>query len=245
MSIRTGALAGAVVLAAALAGVATSQQKPPSPVAATQVDLPRSRSDNAALGQARQDPLAARLRGVLGQDPASARVLTVADASPVPVLAPADPALLRTARLFTGDRHYMLVVQRGDDVIEIYGATKAFQSPLSTPPPGQAPPTGAPTAAGPTVNRPTTSAAGVAAGPRIRPARIPTTAARAAAQAQTRGLTNLRTERTEYGVDVTFNRFGAAYNVSFICDGPGAAGCTEPEAVAFASTLQLIGGGAS
>ncbi|MGZ9099536.1 MAG: hypothetical protein ACXW3O_07530 [Brevundimonas sp.] len=244
MSIRTGALAGAVVLAAALAGVATSQQKPPSPVAATQVDLPRSRSDNAAVGQARQDPLAARLRGVLGQDPASARVLTVADASPVPVLAPADPALLRTARLFTGDRHYMLVVQRGDDVIEIYGATKAFQSPLS-PPAGQAPPTAAPTTAAPTVNRPTTSTADAAGGPRIRAARIPTTAARAAAQAQTRGLTNLRTERTEYGVDVTFNRFGAAYNASFICDGPGAAGCTEPEAVAFASTLQLIGGGAS
>ncbi|MDP2764399.1 MAG: hypothetical protein Q8O54_06140, partial [Brevundimonas sp.] len=138
MTIRTSALMGGAILAAALAGVATSQTQPPSPVAATQVDLPRSRSDAAALGQARQDPLAARLRGVLSQDPASARVLTVANASPVPVLVPADPALLRTARIFTGDRHYMLVVQRGDDVIEIYGATKAFRSPLSAPA-GQAP----------------------------------------------------------------------------------------------------------
>lgn len=235
MSIRSLSVSGAVVVAAALAGVATSQTQPPSPVAATQVDLPRSRSDNAALAQARQDPLAARLRGVLGQDPASARVLSVADASPVPVLAPADPNLLRTARIFTGDRHYMMVVQRGDDVIEIYGATKAFRSPLSAPAatPGSA------------ANRPTTPAAGGAQGPRILAARIPDTAARAAAQAQTRGLTNIRTERTEYGVDVTFSRFGAAYNVSFICDGPGVAGCTEPEAVAFASTLQLLGGGAS
>ena len=243
MSVRTHALAGGVILAAALAGIATSQQQAPSPVAATQVDLPRSRSDNAALGQARQDPLAARLRGVLSQDPASARVLAVADASPAPVLAPADPALLRTARIFTGDRHYMLVVQRGDDVIEIYGATKAFRSPLSAPA-GQAPPTAAPTPGAASANRPTTATAGKAQGPRILAARIPTTAARAAAQAQARGLTNVRTERTEYGVDVTFNRFGAAYNVSFICDGPGAAGCTEPEAVAFVATLQLIGGGA-
>lgn len=243
MSIRSVTLSGAVVVAAAFAGVATSQTQPPSPVAATQVDLPRSSTDSAALGQARQDPLAARLRGVLGQDPASARVLAVADASPVPVLAPADPALLRTARIFTGDRHYMLVVQRGDDVIEIYGATKAFRSPLSAPA-GQAPAAPAATTAL-TANRSTTSAAGGAPGPRILAARIPSTAARAAAQAQTRGLTNLRTERTEYGVDVTFNRFGAAYNVSFICDGPGAAGCTEPEAVTFASTLQLIGGGLS
>lgn len=244
MSIRSVTLSGAVILTAAFAGVATSQTQQPLPVAATQIDLPRSRSDIAALAQARQDPLAARLRGVLGQDRASARVLSVADASSVPVLAPADPALLRTARIFTGDRHYMLVVQRGDDVIEIYGATKAFRSPLSGVSP-QAPPTAAPGTAAPTVNRPTAAAAAAPRGPRILAARIPNTAARAAAQAQARGLTNLRTERTEYGVDVTFNRFGAAYNVSFICEGPGAAGCAEPEAIAFASTLQLIGGGGS
>jgi hypothetical protein len=242
MSIRTAALAGGVVLAAALAGVATSQTQPPSPVAATQIDLPRSRADIAALGQARQDPLATRLRGVLGQDPASARVLAVADASPVPVLAPADPALLRTARIFTGDRHYMLVVQRGEQVIEIYGATKAFQSPLA-PPEGQTAPAATQTTTSPAANRPAASTAGVPQGPRILAARIPNPAARAAALAQAQGLTNLRTERTEYGVDVTFNRFGAAYNLSFICNGPGAAGCTEPEAIAFAATLQLVGGG--
>ncbi|WP_332679132.1 hypothetical protein, partial [Brevundimonas sp.] len=83
------------------------------------------------------------------------------------------------------------------------------------------------------------------AGPRIAAARVAPAASRAAVQAQAEGLTNVRTERTEYGVDVTFSRFGAAYNVSFICEGPGAAGCTEAEAVVFASTLQLLGGGAS
>lgn len=244
MDIRTAAVVAGVILAAALAGVATSQQPPPSAVAAAQVDLPRSRADNAALAAAQKEPLAARLRGVLSQDPASARVLAVADASPVPVLAPADPALLRTARIFTGDRHYMLVVQRGAQIIEIYGATKAFQSPIAPAP--QQPPPGTPTAGTLTAVRPSAPASMVTrAGPRIAAARIPPVAARAAAQARIEGLTNVRTERTEYGIDVTFSRFGAAYNVSFICEGPGAAGCTEPEAIAFASTLQLIGGGAS
>lgn len=243
MNIRTGAFAGGIIVAAAIAGAATSQQQPPSPVAAAQVDLPRSRADNAALAAAQKEPLTARLRGVLSQDPASRRVLEVADDSPVPVLVPADPNLLRTARIFTGDRHYMLVVQRGDQIIEIYGATKAFQSPIAPAQPQQPPANAAGTL---TAVRPAAPASTLArAGPRIAPARVPPVAARAAAQAQTEGLTNVRTERTEYGVDVTFSRFGAAYNVSFICEGPGAAGCTEAEAVAFASALQLIGGAAS
>lgn len=243
MNIRAGAFAGGVILAAAIAGAATSQQQPPSPVAAAQVDLPRSRADNAALGAAQKEPLTARLRGVLSQDPASQRVLAVADASPVPVLAPADPALLRTARIFTGDRHYMLVVQRGEQIIEIYGATKAFQSPIAPAP--QQPPARPPVAGTLTAVRPTAPTTLTRAGPRIAAARVAPAAARAAVAAQAEGLTNVRTERTEYGIDVTFSRFGAAYNVSFICEGPGAAGCTEAEAVAFASTLQLLGGGAS
>lgn len=244
MNIRTEAVVSGVILAAVLAGVATSQQPPPSPVAATQVDLPRSRADNAALATAQKEPLAARLRGVLNQDPTSLRVLAVADASPVPVLAPADPNLLRTARIFTGDRHYMLVVQRGEQIIEIYGATKAFQSPIA-PRPQPQPPSRVPNADVAAARQTVPTAAIARAGPSVLAARIPPAASRAAVQARTEGLTNIRTERTEYGVDVTFSRFGAAYNVSFICEGPGAAGCTEPEAIAFASTLQLIGGGAS
>ena len=244
MNIRTGALAGGLIMAAAIAGVATSQQPPPSPVAAAQIDLAQTRADTAALATARKEPLAARLRGVLSQDPVSVRVLAVAEASPVPVLAPADPNLLRTARIFTGDRHYMLVVQRGEQIIEIYGSTKAFQSPI-TPTAPQPPPSRVPTTNVAGVRQTVPSAAIARVGPSVLAARIPPAASRAAVQARTEGLTNIRTERTEYGVDVTFSRFGAAYNVSFICEGPGAAGCTEPEAIAFASTLQLIGGGGS
>lgn len=224
MSIRNRAFVAGVVAAAAVAGVATSQQQPPSPVAATQVALPRTRADNAALAQARQDPVSARLRGALNQNKGLTSLLQQVDASPVPVLAPAEMGLLDTAEFTTRDRVYMLTVQRGEQIIEIYGSVKAYQSPLAAP---------AAQAAATTAPR----------GPRMAAARVPDAAGRALAQAQARGLTNIRTERTEYGVDVTFNRFGAAYNVSFLCE--GAPNCTEADAVAFAAGLQLIGGGAS
>jgi len=237
MSIRNQALAGGVIIAAAVAGVATSQQPPPSPTAATQVSLPRSRVDNAALAQARQDPVAARLRGVLAQGK-SPDFMQRVNASAVPVLAPGDPALLASAEFNGGDRFYMMTVQRGETIIEIYGATKAFQSPLGVPAPQPAPVT---TAA------PTTTARAApvmaARGPRIAAAQVPDAAGRALALARSRGLTDIRTERTEYGVDVTFSRFGAAYNVSFLCE--GAPNCAEADAIAFAAGLQLIGGGAA
>lgn len=237
MSIRNWALAGGAIAAAAVAGVATSQQPPPSPVAATQVALTRSRADNAALAQARQDPAAARLRGVLAQSKAPDFMQRV-NASAVPVLAPADPALLASAEFTGGDRVYMLTVQRGEQIIEIYGATKAFRSPLAAPAPQTAPTT----TAAPATARAATATT-LARGPRIAAAQVPDAAGRALALARARGLTNVRTERTEYGVDVTFSRFGAAYNVSLICE--GAPNCTEADAITFAAGLQMIGGGAA
>jgi hypothetical protein len=210
---------GALVLV--LAAVAWTQTRPDPVPIPSEITLVPSRTEVAALDAARKDPLAARLQGVLAQDPATRPVLAQAAASPVPVLAPSDPALLRTARLYSGTRHYMLVVQRGEQIIEIYGTTKAFQSPLARPLQPPEP-----------VLTPPTRATRVA----------PATAALARARAQ--GLINIRTERTEYGVDVSFNRFGAAYSVSFICEGQGAPGCAEADALAFATSLQLIGGGA-
>lgn len=224
MSIRNWAFASGVIALAAAAGVATSQQQPASPTAATQVAVPRSRVDNAALAQARQDPLTARLRGVLTQSK-SATFMQQVDQSAVPVLAPGEIGLLNTAEFTPGDRVYMLTVQRGEQIIEIYGATKAFQSPVATPRLQAAP--AAPVA------RPATRARAAQVDPN----------ARALAEARARGLTNVRTERTEYGVDVTFNRFGAAYNVTFICE--GAPNCSEADAISFAAGLQYIGGGAS
>src|SRR5690606_31478701 len=184
MDMRTRILAGGVIALAAAVGVATSQQPSPPPEAATQVSLLRSRADSAALAQARQDPLAARLRGVLVQGQ-GADFMRRVEASDVPGLVPAEPALLATAEFSTGDRYYMLTVRRGEQIIEIYGATKAFQSPLGSPAPA-------------TAVTPTTAQA-----PRIAAARLPGAAASAQTQAAARGLTNVRAERTEYGVDVS------------------------------------------
>ncbi|MGV9006082.1 MAG: hypothetical protein ACOH1H_05005 [Brevundimonas sp.] len=215
---RMAAIGAGGALALALAAVAWTQIRPNQPPIPSEIVVAPSRSDLAALALARQDPLAARLRQALDKDPATRTVTARAAALAVPVLAPADPGLLQTARLFTGERHYMMVVQREDQIIEIYGTTRALQSPVAhprTPPAAVAPPTNA----------------------RVAPGMA------ALAQARAQGLANIRTERTEYGVDVTFNRFGAAYDVSFICESQGASGCVEADAIAFAAGLRLIGGG--
>jgi len=225
---------GAIVAAAAVgAGVAWTQVQPqqtPSaaPIGPTPSEIPLtpSRASQAALAQARQDPLAARLRGVLRQDRATASILTQIEASPVPVLGPADPALLRTARYYPGDRQYTLVVRRDGLIIEIFGSTRALRSPT-----GASLPTSSPTSATRATATPRTLARAVA----------PVEAARA--QAAERGLSQILVEQTEYGVDVAFVRFGAAYNLTLVCDAMGPPNCTEAAAVGLAASLQLLGGG--
>lgn len=233
---RSFIAAGGGLALLVVAAVAWTQTRPAGNAPA-EIDLSPSRTDQAALAQARQDPLAERLRGVMRQYPEAAAVLTRAAALDVPVLAPADPELLRVARLYPGERHYMLVMERGTQVIEIYGATKAFV-PVGGPAAAQT----AARAAPPTVAQAQTATrAPVRAGDwRADPA-----LAALVRRAAPPGLTDLRVEQTEYGTDVAFSRFGAAYNVSFICEGQGAPGCTAAEAVAFALSLQLIGGGGS
>lgn len=225
MNVRTGAVVGGLLLAAAIAGVATSQQPAPPPNAATQVDLTPTREEAAELARAQQDPLATRFHRQLEQEKDLAGLSAQVAAATVPVLAPPDVAMLKTAEYFNGDRHYMLVIEAEDGIIEIYGATKAFQSPVAG--------AGIKAAAAPA--RPARTA-------RLTAARVQDPTERALAQARGRGLTDIRTERTEYGVDVAFRRFGAIYSVSFICETQGT-GCAEPDAIAFAAGLVLLNGG--
>lgn len=223
---RRSLLTGSGLLAAALlAGTALTQTRPQPPAdpdappEPTSVILAPDRADAAALARARQDPLAARLRGVLAQSPARAAAPQI-QASTVPVLGPSEPALLATARFHPGDRQYTLVVRDGETIIEIFGTTRALRSPAAGPLPAPLTP------------------------PQQRAAtRGPTPMERSLTQAGQAGLTQVRAERTEYGVDVGLVRFGAAYNVSFICGAPGGADCTEARAVAFAASLVLLGGG--
>ena len=183
-----------------------------------EVTLQPDRADEAALEQARASPLARRLAGVLAQQTNFAPAIATSD---VPVLAPPDVGLLQTAQFHPGDRQYTLTVEREGQVIEIYGATRALQ-----PPPGATWPPAAPPA------RPVATAV-------VRAPAVPA----AVARAEARGLEDVRSERTEYGVDVSFTRFGAAYSVTFVCDAPAAASCSEAAAVQFAAALELVGGG--
>lgn len=223
---RKSLIVGVGLLAAGLlAGTALTQTRPQPPAEPNAPPVPAAvvltpdRAEAAALARARQDPLATRLRGVLARSPARAEAPEI-QASTVPVLGPSDPTLLATARFHPGDRQYTLVVRDGDDVIEIYGTTRALRSPAAAPlPPPMTP-------------------------PQARTAtRGPTALERSLTQAGQAGLDQVRAERTEYGVDVSFGRFGAAYNVSFICGAPGGGNCTEARAIAFAASMVLLGGG--
>lgn len=223
---RKSLMVGAGLLAAGLlAGTALTQTRPQPPADPNAPPVPAAvvlvpdRAEAAALARARQDPLAARLRGGLAQGPARA-VVPLIQASTVPVLGPSDPALLATARFHPGDRQYTLVVRDGETIIEIFGTTRALRSPAAGPlPPPMTPP------------------------PPRAATRGPTAMERSLVRAGQAGLTQVRTERTEYGVDVSFGRFGAAYNVSFICGAPGGGDCTEARAVDFAASMVLLGGG--
>ena len=214
--IGSGAGAAALLLIAGLAWPQVREALRPRPA---EITLQPDRAETGDLLQARSSPLAQRLRGVLAQQ---TRLAPAIEASDVPVLAPPDPGLLRAAQFHPGDRQYTLTLVREGQIIEIYGATRALQ-----PPPGAAWP---PAAQAP--SRPATAAA-----------RAPSVPAAALAEAQARGLADVRAERTEYGVDVSFTRFGAAYSVTFVCEAPGAADCSEAAAIRFAAALELVGGG--
>ncbi len=227
MAWRSGLFAiGAVAVVGA--GVAWTQVQTPSPPATlsdapvpNETTLSPGRLDNTTLARARQDPLTARLRGVLRQSPAAAPVLAQIDTSPVPVLGPADPGLLSAVRYYPGDRQYTLVVRRPGQIIEIFGSVRALRSPAGTTPPTSPFPT------------PATR--------RFARASAPAEAARL--QAAEHRLTQIVAEQTEYGIDVAFLRFGAAYNLTFVCDAMGPPDCTEAAAIAYAASLQLLGGG--
>ncbi|MBU1347404.1 MAG: hypothetical protein KKA16_10720 [Alphaproteobacteria bacterium] len=208
-------LAGGLVVLVA-GGIALAQVRQAAQPAPADVGLTRSRVDAAALAQARQSPLGARLVTVLANNP----ILPQIRASAVPVLGPPDPALLGAARFYPGQGQYMLVVRPAGQIVEIFGSTRAFQAPEGVSLP-------APQADPPVVTRATRQ----------------TPLSAALARAREQGLDDIRTERTEYGVDVSFGRFGAVYSVSFICDDRTTLECSDAAAVLFASRLELIGGG--
>lgn len=189
MAKRLGSVA-AWLLVAAAAGAALAQSTA-RPVAVERPLQPSAR-DRALLDAQSKDPLGERARIVLRQNREQADLLTRAAASTTPVLAPADPALLQTARLRVEDRHYVLTLVAPGRNIEIHGASEALSAP--------------------------------------------------AEDAATR-RTAPRLERTEYGVDLTFERYGAVYLVTFECEQMAVGDCSDAAITQFAAELKVIGGG--
>lgn len=211
----------AVILAAGVAVTQTAPTAQPSPQGPTPtaVTLAPDRAEAAALAQARQDPLGARMRGALSQG-AGRAVLAQIQAADVPVLGPAEPGLMATARFIPGEGQHTLVLRRDGTIIEIHGTRRAFQSPAA----GALPPPLTPPA-------------------RTAVTRAPPPATAALARAAQSGAEQIRVERTEYGMDASFSRFGAAYNVSVLCATPGGVDCTEAAVLDFIASLVLLGGG--
>lgn len=193
MSRSIGSLAVWLLVAAA-AGAALAQTTA-RPVAVERPLTPSAR-DRALLDAQSKDPLAERAKTVLrqtrGQNGEQADLLTRAATSTTPVLAPADPALLQTARLRVADDHYVLTLTAPGQNIEIHGASQAFAAPSG-------------------------DGATAASAPRL--------------------------ERTEYGVDLTFQRYGAVYLVTFECEQMAVGACSDTAIQQFAANLKVIGGG--
>ena len=210
-----GVLAAFVLAAAAIAQVREAFSAGPA-----ETTLQPSQVDSRALAQARRSPLAARIQSVLAKDANFVRLLAQAQASSVPVLAPPEPGLLQTSRFYPGDRQYTLVVRRPGMIVEILGSTLALEAPQ-----------GVALSA-----RPTSRMA-------FARAQRQTPLSASIAQAEALGLSNIQSERTEYGTDVSFVRFGAVYGVSFVCDDLDSLDCSDAAAVQFATRLELIGGG--
>ena len=222
MTRRLGIAMAGGALALIGGAYAWTQVQPPAPArpVATEIALQRSRADEAALAQARQAISPQRFQSALKEGSGGRAVYDAIQTSDVPVLGPADIAKLNAARFYDGDRYYALVIEEPGRIVEIYGATKAFQ-----------PAAGA------------TPGAAAAVPPPAATQRQIAILSQPLARARAAGLANVMAERTEYGVDVAFSRFGAAYNLTFLCDNPNAPDCSAAEAIAYAAGLQVLGGG--
>jgi hypothetical protein len=249
--------------------VAVSAVAQPAPQArrftpAAQVPLSAAQADIGALRIAKLRPQAVQLRAALSQLPAERVNIAVLDRSRIPVLVSPRPALIANLRVFASADHYTASTTQNGVVVEINGtrltsvAPQNFRLPpmrplvpLKTQAPAQ------PAPATPPIN------------PRFRaPGRFfppgATNGQPPAGQppAQPDALRNVSVQRTSYGVDVSFTRFGSVYNVTMDCGSqaqdpeaigpsqdnsgapaPDAGACSEDQALGLAQELEVAGGG--
>lgn len=214
------------------------------------VEVPAGQLARTDLAAARLRPQAVSLRDSLARTAAARVDLRAVDRSRVPVLVTAQPALVSSLRVFPrGDSFSASARQPGLSVV-IDGTRSAVAAPPAFRLPAAR--TLRPLAASPQVRlRPSD---GAAAMDRSAAVVRPEVAARDLQRSEPRpapgvtaptgALEHVVVEQTEYGVDVSFVRFGAAYNVSIACDDPqNDPNCTPEGATALVRRLEIIGGG--
>lgn len=239
------AIAGAALFAGALqaqvpgAGPLTRGpvQPPPTGPVPRVVTLAPTEQDRADLALARQAAGAGRAASVVGRARQSPAAQAIA-ASPVPVLLPWTSPGMANVQVFVRGSTYAAALEEPGRAISIFGTKQAFVPPGAEPTPVPSAPNAAARAA--------LNSVLAKAPPGLRAQLgLPVPKASPTTPTAPRPPSNVRYQRTESGIDVSFTRFGAAYDLSLVCENPDTdPQCSQAAAKAVIDSLAVAGGGA-
>jgi hypothetical protein len=238
-SVRAAAVSAVLINALALV-CAHAQAQQPSKVAPARPLTPQANrllistpAERLLLRSVKARPEALELRAAIARLPRNHVDLAAIDKSAVPVLLSARPQFVQNLRLYTAANRFTAATEENGIVIEINGTRAAVAAPerFRLPPSIRT----IPLRHASTMALPTEPAQPAAPGRRLRLGRtaapqltrVPVAATPETAAA-TDALHNVRVDQTSSGADVTFTRFGFAYNVSLDC---GAGDSSDPEAI--------------
>lgn len=217
---------------------------------AAQIQLPETQASQVELRQARLRPSAVALRRSLAQT-AGARVdLAAVDRAALPVLVATRPALVANLRVFPRAGSFTASATEPGMTLVIDGSKTAtaapagFRMPRTTQLRLQAAAV-APATSARAIRREALTAQPRAPGEATAVRSREATARPAAPPAPPAPtLQDVAIERTEYGLDISFVRFGAVYNMAIACDAPETdPRCSDEGAKALAAQLEVVGGG--
>lgn len=217
--------------------------------------LNQNASDKAAVSRLRASPATLTLRQQVSANKmvASNVDLAAVDRVKAPVLVPAKASLVNSLRVFPSENRFTASSSEPGAVIEVVGTKTPFVAPKAAILLNKG------LLLKPMVRQPIAPQLAPEAAPAQRaPARLKVPydktsllhlllggPAYAQAPATPAGeISNIVVERTEYGVDVSFSRFGSVYNLTIACDLPDTdPRCSDASAVNTARSLQVLGGG--
>jgi hypothetical protein len=208
-------IAGLAILAGASQARAAQTLSNTAPKAVL-VPIEPTLAQRSALVAAKSRPTALQLRTLIRQSRAKQVNLAAIDKSLVPVMVSARPELVQDLRIFAAPNRYTASARNGSIAVEINGTRLPAKAPKNF------------------------------ALPRLSPTFQQNLHTPAPGQdpADAGAIKDVVISRTEYGVDVSFSRFGSVYNLSIACDDPAHdPACTDENAAKTAAEMEVIGGG--